>query len=459
VILSLAILYLIVLVAFLTIYGPRHWLLNPIIVFALGQALLFLGSLPLLDENSSVDRTHALVMLVTLAMFMIGALARSRAHPIGDTDIWWSESTKLEEGQRFWIPVLGLLAFSLTITTLYYRAVGSNVFLDSVLSMTRTGAPLANAEGLREQFYRGSVYFAPGYVNQFKNIILPFLTSYFILRYRLSGEKADYYLGLGLLPAAILSLLGTGQRGAFADWVVFSVLFALAALPKKQAKRTALYLLVGGLVFFGLGTFFLGRGPQSSNIRLADQPVLAVMAEIWERGVWGNQETAVVGFRYVFHHSTVWGSDWLQSVSQLLPKNLFPDKSASSLPLDIFELLYGGRGGTAPPSLWGSVWYNFGAAGIVLVPMVMGWQYHRLYSSLFNRPKTLARIMIYAGATMILGLWIIGGPESLFNRGLITVFILKLIVSPRLSDQSIHGNGVRQRDRAFDLPLLPPVTS
>jgi len=366
VIVSLAVLYLVVLVAFLTIYGPGHWLLNPIIVFALGQALLFLGSLPLLDENNVVDRTHALVMMVTLSMFLIGALGRSTAHPIGNTDKWWGTTTRLEKGERFWIPTLGLLAFSLTITTLYYRAVGANVFLDSVLSMTRTGAPLANAEGLREQFYRGSTYFAPGYVNQFKNIILPFLTSYFILRYRLSRVKADYYLGLILLPAAILSLLGTGQRGAFADWIVFSVLFALAALPERQAKRTALYLLMGGLVFFGLGTFFLGRGPQSINIKLADQPVLAVMAEVWERGVWGNQETAVVGFRYVFHHATVWGSDWLQSVSQLLPKNLFPDKSASSLPLDIFELLYGGRGGTAPPSLWGSVWYNFGPAGIVL---------------------------------------------------------------------------------------------
>jgi hypothetical protein len=459
VIVSLAVLYLIVLVAFLTIYGPGHWLLNPIIVFALGQALLFLGSLPLLDGNSSVDRTHALIMLVTLAMFMIGALARSSAHPIGDTGMWWRETTKLEEGRRFWIPVLGLLAFSLTVTALYYRAVGSNVFLESILSMTRTGAPLANAEGLREQFYRGSIYFAPGYVNQFKNIILPFLTSYFILRYRLSREKSDYYLGLGLLPATILSVLGTGQRGAFVDWVVFTVIFALAALPEKQAKRTALYLLIGGLLFFGIGTFFLGRGPQSSSLKLTDQPVLAVAAEIWERGVWGNQETAVVGFRYIFRHAIVWGGDWLQSVSQLLPKNLFPDKSATSLPLDIFELLYGGRGGTAPPSLWGSVWYNFGAVGIVLVPMVMGWQYHRIYASLFRGPKTLARIMIYAGATMILGLWIIGGPESLFNRGLITVFILKLIVSPRLPDQSIRSRRDRESDHALALPLLPPATS
>jgi hypothetical protein len=458
VIVALSILYLLVLVAFLTTYGPKNWLLNPTIVFALGQALLFLGSLPLLDENNAVDRTHALVMLVTLGMFMIGVLGRDSAHPISDPAEWWSQTTKLEEGQRFWISVLSLLAFSLTITTLYYRAVGANIFLDSLLSMTRTGAPLANAEGIREQFYRGPVYFAPGYVNQFKNIILPFLTTYFLLRYRLAREKAAYYLGFGLLPAAILSLLGTGQRGAFADWIIFSVLFTLAALPKVQAKRTALYLLVAGLVLFGLGTFFLGRGPQSANIRLADQPVLAVVAEVWERGVWGNQETAIVGFRYVVRHGTVWGSDWLQSLSQLLPRNLFPNKSATSLPLDIFELLYGGRGGTAPPSLWGSVWYNFGAAGIVVIPMVMGWQYHRLYASLFEGPKTLARIMIYAGATMILGLWIIGGPESLFNRGLITVFILKLIVSPRIVGRS-SGTFVRYGGDALDSLPLPPATS
>jgi hypothetical protein len=97
--------------------------------------------------------------------------------------------------------------------------------------------------------------------------------------------------------------------------------------------------------------------------------------------------------------------------------------------LDIFELLYGGRGGTAPPSLWGSVWYNFGPLGVLMIPALMGWLYHRLYASLFSSPKTLARVMIYAGATMILGLWIIGGPETLFNRGLITVFLMKLIVT------------------------------
>lgn len=420
--------FLIALIAFLVVYGPGNWLLNPIIVFVLAQGLLFLGSLPLLKERSPVDRVHALVMLLTLVSFMVGALARDRAHPIRNISSWWGVPARIENGSSFWIPVGGLLLVSLTITTLYYRAVGANVFLESVLSMTRTGAPLANVEGMREQFYRGATYFAPGYVNQFKNIILPFLTTYFFLRSRVTQRSRDGIIGVLLLPASVLSLLGTGQRGAFADWVVFSVVFTLAALPRAKAKRTAAYLLAGGLVLFGLGTFFLGRGPQSVDVRLADQPILAVMAEVWERGVWGNQETAVVGFRYIYSHVPVWGGDWLQSLSQLLPKNFFPDKSATALPLDIFELLYGGRGGTAPPSLWGSVWYNFGPVGIIVVPLLLGWLYHSFYASMFRAPKSLARMMLYSGATMILGLWIIGGPESLFNRGLITVFLMKFIV-------------------------------
>jgi oligosaccharide repeat unit polymerase len=429
VIATIAVVYLCSMSAFLAVYGPGNWLLNPIIVFVLAQGLLFFGSLPLLNELQPVDRMHAFVMLVGLLAFMIGALARDRSRPIVNTRSWWQGPAVVESGRRFWLAIGGLLVTSLVITALYYRAVGSNIFLESLLSMTQTGAPLANVENMREQFYRGSTYFAPGYVNQFKNIILPFLTTYFFLRFRVTQNRTDRLIGTMLLPAAVLSLLGTGQRGAFADWIVFSVVFTLAALPRKLAKRTALYLLTGGLVVFGMGTFFLGRGPQSFNVRLNDQPVLAVMAEVWERGVWGNQETAVVGFRYIYTRPQVWGGDWLQSLSQLLPKNMFPDKSATSLPLDIFEILYGGRGGTAPPSLWGSIWYNFGPVGIVIVPLLMGWLYHRLYASLFAAPKNLTRVMVYSGATMILGLWIVGGPESLFNRGLITVFLINVVLT------------------------------
>jgi hypothetical protein len=429
VIAAIAVVYLLSMAAFLAVYGPGNWLLNPVIVFVLAQGLLFFGSLPLLSELQPVDRMHAFVMLAGLLAFMIGALARDRSHPIVNARDWWQGPAVVESGRRFWLPIGGLLVTSLVITALYYRAVGSNIFWESLLSMTRTGAPLANVEGMREEFYRGSTYFAPGYVNQFKNIILPFLTTYFFLRFRVTQNRTDRLIGVLLLPAAVLSLLGTGQRGAFADWIVFSVVFTLGALPRKLAKRTALYLLAGGLVLFGMGTFFLGRGPQSSNLRLNDQPVLAVMAEVWERGVWGNQETAVVGFRYIYTRPQVWGGDWLQSLSQLLPKNIFPDKSATSLPLDIFEILYGGRGGTAPPSLWGSIWYNFGPIGIVIIPLLLGWLYHRLYASLFASPKNLTRVMVYSGATMILGLWIIGGPESLFNRGLITVFLINVILT------------------------------
>lgn len=425
----IAVLFGCIALLYFALLGRRRLLLNAGPIFILGQLLMFFGAYPLLDPSLEADVVHAMTMLGVLVAFFFGAFAAEIVSPIRGGGAWWAQETDTAEEPLFRYVAFFLIASCLVVSTLYYRAVGTNIFADSLMSFLRTGRGMENALEVRELFYAGPTYLAPGYVNQFKNIIFPTLTVYFLLRYELVRESRDAWIGFGMMPFAVASLLGTGQRGAFVDAVIMAFLAAMAVLPARRRRRYGTAFAIGGLFLFSLATYFLGRGTSTGGPAERGR-IASTLLEVWERGIWGNQLTSVVGFRYVYSLPSVNGWDWWQDAMQLLPKNLFPSKTGTTLPLDIFEILYGGRSGTAPPSLWGSTWYNFGLIGTLLVALFLGFTYQRLYARLLRGPKRLSRLIVYSGIVVTLGTWLVGGPGTLFNRGLITLVLLQVILHP-----------------------------
>lgn len=420
------------LVAAIFLWRSRgRWLLNPVPLAVAGQVLMFAGSIPLMDASIEADRVHALIMLWALVTFIAGATIADMVFPQRHRAAWFAEPTRIDESVTFQWVARTLVAVSLGVTLAYYLAVGANIFIQSALSYLSTGQGLENAIVLREEFYAGETYFAPGYVNQFKNILLPLFTVYYVLRASLEKRPLDRLIAIVLVPASIVALLGTGQRGAFADAVVMAMFFGAAALPKRLARRYAIVLMTGGLLLFGTATLFLGRslrGPNSGS----RSTVAAVALEVWQRAVWGNQASSVVGFRYVYDRPTVWGSDWFYSVTALVPRNIFPNKKVPTLQIDIFEVLYNSRGGTAAASLWGSTWYNFGPLGVLIFPFLLGVIYQRIHARAIAGPKLLSRIGVYTGITIVMGLWLVSGPETLFNRGLVALLVLAFLIRLRV---------------------------
>ncbi len=417
--------------------GQRN--LNPVALFLLSQMLMFVGTLPLLDPIFEADRVHLWVMTITQVLFITGALVAraidrrdSGAGVASTPKQWWAQPLVCEYGREFDIVLLVVAVVSVAATVTYYVMVGYNVFVMSVESYLKTGSALEDAGDLRKNMYNGDAYFAPGYFNQFKNVLLPIVTVLYLVRYALLRRRRDFWFGLVLVPICIVGLLGTGQRGAMALAFVFAGVFGWATLPQRTRRLVILPLALGGLFLFAVSTLFLGRS--ATRVDSAED-VFAILNEMFDRVFWGNQFASLWGFRYIYHASNPgFGSDWLAEICSLLPRPIRP-AIESSLNVDIFEVMFHDREGTAPPSLWGSVWYNFGRFGVVAVPLMLGALYQRVQVSLFRRPKSLGRILTYTAICVYLGLWGAGGPLVLANNGLLTALLLGFLLRQASADR------------------------
>jgi hypothetical protein len=391
---------------------------------------MFVGSLPLLEADRPADQVHALVMLSALVCFIVGAELARRVWPVEGYTSWRAQPTAVEASVVFSAVLWLLILISVAAAVAFYATAGANVFVQSIVSLLTSGTRLESAAEVRESFYAGERYFAAGYVNQFKNLLLPLLTAYLALRYALAPKRRDLVAIALLIPCSIAAILGTGQRGAFATFVLIALTLSLAALPKHAGRNLALAIVLGGIALFAVATFFLGRGILASGLVREDN-VRGVLLEVWQRAFWGNQASSVAGFRYVFDHSTAWGADWYRALVALAPRNFFPNKEAPTLPLDVFEMLYGSRGGTAPASTWGSVWFTFGPLGIPVVAGFLGVVYHWLHARALAGPKLLGRLAVWSAAIIILGTWLVGGPETLLNEGILALIVLSFLLRLR----------------------------
>lgn len=223
-----------------------------------------------------------------------------------------------------------------------------------------------------------------------------------------------------LAAFTLIGLLGTGQRGPFVLASIVIFMFVRSALGGKDARKASILLAVMVLVVLTIATAVLGRSTSTLD---GAGDVLTVLGEIWDRVFLANQLSGVVGFQYVFALPVQHGAEWLTDLQGLLP-----GLRGSHLANDIFAVLYGSYRGTAPVSIWGSIWYNFGPFGVLLCPALIGYFYSRLYYRLISGPKTLFRVLTYSGFSVLLGTWYVAGPMTVINNGIITVYILHLMV-------------------------------
>jgi oligosaccharide repeat unit polymerase len=421
--LLITLLYALVFFYYWFIYLKGRRLLNPGALFALSQLVMFAGTLNLLDETNSADQLHLYVMLLGLFFFVSGNLSAQSILPVSRTKVrnWWSSATKVEDNVAFNLKFYGLIALCVAISAAYYYFVGHIFFLSALTALIRGEGVLDDAAGMRLEAYAGERYLAPGYVNQFKNMILPLLTGFAGARYILLKKRSDLCLTLLISPLSLIFLIGTGQRGALFIMICIISIFFWAILPRKSSRRTNFILILGAtIVFFSL-TAILGRSSPDSS------PLTSLTGRL----LYDNQLSSVIAFRYLYDLPTCWGSEWSERILGLLPGN-----RGSSLDNDIFSLMFVSRRGTSPPSVWGSIWYNFGIMGVIGVGFILGACCHLIYLRLFRKPKTMLRVLTYAALSAILGFWVAGGPDALANLGIGAVCALKIILSLKPSRKS-----------------------
>lgn len=383
-------------------------------IFVIAQWILAVGTLAILNSSDQRDSEYASVVSVPMIIYSclsIFIYVTHLAAPIHERVVSVLTPTPA---------LVTLLCVSVALTIAYFQAVGYNVFLLGLDSLA-SGAKYDYAT-LRLASYTGNRYLFPGYVNQFKNVILPSMAiviAFYCIRTRRPFYKT---LTTALVCVALVGLLGTGQRGAFVQYALTLLTF-LYLLDRKAFRKRGFIALAVVLPLFAFATVLLGRSRTLSDATAGvSGQVGALVSQILSRFFFDNQSTGQAAFRYTASLPTQWGAEWLQSLSNILPGK----DSGVSLSTVVFKIMYGGSDrGTAPPSMWGSVHYNFGWAGLILFPIVLAIVFQAVTRRAISKAQVNQLELVgMSGVFIIFGTWIAGGPEYLLNAGGLTFAVL-----------------------------------
>jgi oligosaccharide repeat unit polymerase len=408
-------------------------------IFGYMQLIMAVGILPDLNWNIEADRVHGALILGTFVTYVVSTVGLSLVPTPRQTNR--SANTHRFAWTRPRVGITALTVLSICICVWYYSSIGYLALFEG-LQNASSGAG-QDIAGLRLASYAGDSALYPGYVNQFKNTLLPALTV-IIVGYLYSHKAPQRHLTAILLAgASVIFLLGTGQRGAFVTFAIALVLFVRFSNP-SEFRRRFVVLFACSLPIFLVSTFALGRSSaQLSTAESGAGRIVVLLQEVIYRIFGSNQEAAIAGFRYIYELPNQQGADWLLSF-----KGLLPGVSGSTLDNQIFAYLYASDRGNAPPSIWGSAFYNFGYVGALVVAALMAGLLvflARRYKP--EEPTNSLTLIGYVGMVTVLATWVAGTPVTFLNGGLV-VYLGLYLVGKRL--QARDGeDAVLPRRHAF----------
>lgn len=381
-------------------------------LFVYIQMVMAIGTFALLRPVNEVERIYGYIVAWSILSYLsVSSVATLHRTPTLRSNRMWIPPLKPISVYRPRVPAIALIVFSIAVIVAYFTAIGYSALLEGLSNSLNNGTQ--DIAGQRLNSYAGSRYLFPGYVNQFKNILLPSLTVVTITYWISNKRRHPVIIGL-LGTVAVFGLLGTGQRGAFIQFIVVVAIF-LYLFNGRRVPRGVLALTAAGLVLVVVSTIALGR----SNVTLAPDADLfdrawVALKEFGRRVFLVQQSSAVEGFRYIYNVPIQWGREWAQGLLGILP-----GQGGSDLSNRIYAVLYGSARGTAPPSIWGSIYHNFGLAGIAVLPGLLGWIFASVSRrSLAPRPRNTLQLFGIAGISTTLGFWAAGAPDTLLNSGL-----------------------------------------
>lgn len=415
--------------------GRREGVLTLDGVFVIAQWVMATGTLLLLDSHNSADRLYAYVVSVPMALYIAASIGTNiivrKRRGIGPVT-----PVKRVDDYRPSVPIWLLLALSIVVTVAYYLTVGYNTLFAGIQSVI-TGTKV-DYTTLRLQSYSGTKYLFPGYVNQFKNIILPSLALVAVLYLFRTRARFRYAAAALLVGVTIYGILGTGQRGAFILFCLTLVIFMYLHNRAQFPRRAALTALAAAPLLLAV-TYLLGRRSAAGHGAGALSRIGGLVSELAARLFHDNQYSGQVAFRFTYHRPVQNGRDWLSALLGVLPNN-----SGSSLPHEVFKTIYGTDRGTAPPSMWGSTYYNFGWTGVLLLAVLLGVAFQTLtFKSVRTSPVNTLELVGMAGVFTVCGSWVVDGPMYLLNTGAVTFAILWWIGRHAAKESPVGTDGVR----------------
>lgn len=387
----------------------RHKRANPVFWFLIFQWVMAVGTLYLADLRSESDRLYLYLFFLTLVCYLAGTLSYWISHNVSaKAAVFWQQPLR-DDGFSQRLSVAIVLVFSGVVTTAYYNAVGGNI----LLSILR-GGEVEDYSSARLATYSGDNYFAPGYVNQFKNVLLPVTVSIiggwvWLRRWRLT------LLGVAVVGGGLVSvaLLGTGQR-AFLVYSYAAVLFGLSAARTLKWRHLLLPSLVVFAIFAFVTSFY-----QARNLEDASNRYLAIVLKAIDRFFVIEQQGALGAFRHIYTQETVYFTEWRDQLVGIIP-----GKPGSTLQHDLFYLVHGTDRGTESYAVLTGFYYNGGIAAVVVCYGLIGIVHAALYRRFVSGSRTVFRVFSYGALFFYLSSFVSGGPSSLIDNGVVTLLLL-----------------------------------
>jgi oligosaccharide repeat unit polymerase len=426
--------FLYIILIGIALFFFRRFFASPVSAYLVSLALMGTPTIFMIDFTHESDAAHLVAWFLAAFSFCAGsffALASKHPNTLLTT---FSKAPVAKETKSEKILIILLLTFSIIITYLYYRATGLN-FVSAIAS----GIEINDYSTSRLSMYTGAAtgsnYFAPGYVNQLKNTLLPtFLSITMLWAIRWPILFRVSFL-LGCLIIFIWAVAGTGQR----IYLVMSAIgFVWSLLLMKQvahrssigrgtnnvrfspARRPGSVLFVAllltlciSIVFLRLTSAYQGDGTGQNPLDLA-----------FHRAFFVQQEGGLVGFRYFAPDGVNLGNDWYGSLLQLLPGSVDRPSQAH----EVHWFMYGTDRGTVPLSTVGSAFLAFDFFGVAMLFFLFGTGCSMLYCRLLAGPKSVSRCLIYGNAFTVIFFFMAGDPVSLIDNGLLTLLVMAAIL-------------------------------
>lgn len=392
---------------------------NPAFLFVAFNWFFSIGTIANFDPRVEADRVHSFLIAFAAVGVSLYSMIFFNHRRYSNTERAFSRrmaGAPIEFNRRAaWL----LFGVSIGVSFVYYRfLVGYNLFLPAL-----AGADL-DFTTMRLAAYAGENYTGAGIVNQFKNTILPI--TFFCLMAAYGSARRWFAFSIFLAvtaPIFLWAILGTGQR-TFLFFAIAGALYSFSVQGKRIPPIALVAISVTFVVFFGVFSVALGR--------TSDANFMGVMSEVGHRLLNANQAGAVSGFRYVYEKEVTNGVEWLQTLVGYLP-----GVRGSTLSSEVSNYVFGGFRGSVPVSLWVSVYYNLGMAGVVPAAILIMKIVESAHLVLRFIPMTRLHLVAYSYLCFYFGIMPATPPLQILNNGLLAIILVFLIAGFHIRKSTI----------------------
>ena len=353
---------------------PRGWRLHEAVL--LWHTLTWIGActLMVIEPSGSMSLFSTIVSFSQLSCTAgaLVALARTPTHPIPPTPPMTVRERSI---------ALGAGAVSAIVCVAFIATVLRNDQLGLMLASVLIGD--GNFLEYRVTMSTGdAIYLAPGYVKQFRDVMLP--SALIAFSVAATPPRPLFATALGVLGAAAAIL--SGERSVIMIYVfVFSAVFVLR--PKRRVRARWVVPTIAGLAVFSafIGTtILLGRADADADtLRL----ILDSAGALFDRVALAVPRENAGGFIVWGPIAPTWGRTWVADLATMLPG------TQAGLSNELHDLLGGGPMGNSPLGLPSDAYLAWGIIGVVLVPFLYCVLLHRADEALLRSGLALPRVL------------------------------------------------------------------